>query len=42
VDTGVRITDAKLHVLARETGALVTSFDGLREDGGPAGRASRP
>ncbi len=34
----MKITDVKLHLLARETEALVTSFDGLREDEGPAGR----
>jgi hypothetical protein len=32
----VKITDIKLHVLARETGDLVTPFEGLREDSGPA------
>jgi L-alanine-DL-glutamate epimerase-like enolase superfamily enzyme len=34
----VKITDIKLHVLARETEALVTSLDGLFEDAGPAGK----
>ncbi len=30
----VKITDVKLHVLSRETEALVTSLDGLFEDAG--------
>jgi len=34
----MKITDIRLHVLERETKALVTSFDGLFEDEGPAGR----
>ena len=34
----MKITDIKLHVLAQETEALVTSLDGLFEDSGPAGK----
>ncbi len=33
----MKITDIKLHALAKETPALVTSFDGLFKDEGPAG-----
>ncbi len=33
----MKITDIKLHVLPNETPALVTSFDGLFKDEGPAG-----
>ncbi len=31
----MKITDVKLHVLSRETEALVTILDGLFEDAGP-------
>ena len=34
----MKITDIKLHVLGRETEALVTSLEGLFEDAGPAGK----
>jgi L-alanine-DL-glutamate epimerase-like enolase superfamily enzyme len=34
----MKITDIKVHVLAKETEALVTSFDGLFHDQGPAGK----
>jgi len=34
----LKITNIKLHVLGRETEALVTSTEGLFEDRGPAGR----
>jgi L-alanine-DL-glutamate epimerase-like enolase superfamily enzyme len=34
----MRITGLKLHVLPRETPALVTGFEGLFQDSGPAGK----
>jgi len=34
----LKIIDIKLHVLRSETEALVTSFDGLFKDSGPAGK----
>lgn len=33
----VKITDIKMHILGSQTPALVTSFDGLFKDSGPAG-----
>ena len=38
VEQAMKITEIKLHVLGRETDALVTSFEGLFEDSGPAGK----